>query len=779
MLHMNRETSDFLKLKPRDIFAGHRIQREIGESDLGVYYEVTVGSTMHAFRLLILYDLPGVDLAVLGEVVGPLLPVIHPCLCKPFAFGEDDGRLWIRSALSQDMLFGDFSLPKAARGHALPVGELVSDAGRLRDLMHGLVPQGALWSPAADLLEGLAYLHASDQTLGPLSLESVVFQKPRRGSGVVAQWADYGMLPLLEGGAGRTTKREDVRNVGSLLLNLLGGDNGLIPSDAWPEWKPFLDCAMGDIDGAFADGAEMFRAFTEMLGVHGLQREPRKAAAPSSNVANLSAEKEKRQRLHERRQRIGASRSRSRRHDSPAKGITILQEPAFRFLAIIGILCAIGFLSYWLLSRDVRLRREGLIGPSAEFLTEESFTAPAAGAPVTVWNLSREGLEELAAEGNLFASMRLAFMVAKGDTDNAPDAEAGRRMAEGVFAQLEEMVARGEHSADLHYWLGYALLTGFGAKPEIERGLDLLEEAAGEHNMPQAMELLGDYYAAGLDGWTAAKDVIALQWWRGAIDAVGDSWDVSTLTLANKAMAFINAGRGLPRGDPASFMSWVERQAMRNHLPSIVAIGRILLEGRITSVRENDAMQWLRIAALGGDAEGMFRIAGMYERGLGTPQSDRTAFVWYKRAALAGNPEAMERLADLVENGDADVESADFGAAEWREKAADAREVRKGKRDLYAWWQPGADGEEDEFIPLVTAIEGVRTILERGEKKGLAEEGASDSGAPSDVGSAAASNAVEGATAPEAESASLSAEDLPPVPGELILPGDGAPLPFD
>lgn len=54
--------------------------------------------------------------------------------------------------------------------------------------------------------------------------------------------------------------------------------------------------------------------------------------------------------------------------------------------------------------------------------------------------------------------------------------------------------------------------------------------------------------------------------------------------------------------------------------------------------------------ANGGDREGQYYLAEMYEKGLGTPQDLKEALVWYKKSAELGNTRAIEKVANWEKN---------------------------------------------------------------------------------------------------------------------------------
>ena len=54
--------------------------------------------------------------------------------------------------------------------------------------------------------------------------------------------------------------------------------------------------------------------------------------------------------------------------------------------------------------------------------------------------------------------------------------------------------------------------------------------------------------------------------------------------------------------------------------------------------------------AKGGDPEGQYYLAEMYEKGLGTPQDMKEALSWYKKSADLGNSKAIEKVANWEKN---------------------------------------------------------------------------------------------------------------------------------
>ncbi len=107
--------------------------------------------------------------------------------------------------------------------------------------------------------------------------------------------------------------------------------------------------------------------------------------------------------------------------------------------------------------------------------------------------------------------------------------------------------------------------------------------------------------------------------------------------------------------------------------------------------------------AKGGDSEGQYYLAEMYEKGLGTPLDLKEAMVWYKKSAGLGNGKAIEKLANweksqaealkAKERAEAEIQAADIAkekqlaetAAKTRAReAAKAAEIVKARQQAEA-----------------------------------------------------------------------------------------------
>jgi TPR repeat protein len=646
---------------------------------------------------------------------------------------------------------GDFDLPPDDKAKPWRRGEMATHAGRLRELCRGSAPQALLWPIVGDLLEGLACLHRAGLAVGPFTAESVVFQKGRHGRGVVAKWAGYGLLQLGDPvAAEQATLRGDVRSAATLIRVLLCGDGGLLPTAAWSEWESFLSRGVAT-DAGFADGVEMYHAFLALLAAKELERAPRQQEPDAAAEKEAAAQAAAKPRAHERRKRVGARRS---HHGSSAEGAgaTVQLSPAFRVFVILVVLCLIGYGAYWFISRGDRLRKEGFVGPSVR-QGAAGKGEQAVAQVADYWQLDRAGLEEHAKNGEATATMRLALLVAMGDHAHPADVKRGAELARGAAELLQKRVENEQADGDTLYWLGYAQLTGLGVARDDELGRGTLERAMRIHNHPRAMALLADYLAFGRGEGTAEDDRTALELWQKATDAQPALTPFGSECI-DKVVAFVLAGRGLPRGDAPAVVKWMERVARLRHAGAMLGMGLLSLEGRLMPLDEPRAMNWFRSAAMTGNAEGMRRMGWMFERGVGTPQSDKSAAIWYRRAALGGDAEAMEGLAALMAAGRGDEVSDEAKESELRQEAAKARAdalARAARRK--SWWVPDEEAS--------TSAAGVAS---RAEKASAASAPAGDAVAPGPVGTAPASPAEK---------------TVPPVDPTLIRPGEGDLVPME
>lgn len=95
---------------------------------------------------------------------------------------------------------------------------------------------------------------------------------------------------------------------------------------------------------------------------------------------------------------------------------------------------------------------------------------------------------------------------------------------------------------------------------------------------------------------------------------------------------------------------WYQKAAEEGYVPAFFLLG---LHNDDTSSEPNykKAAVWYRKAAELGDAQAQYRLAEMYEEGLGLKVDFAQAALWYRKAAEQGEPSAQYNLAHVYANG--------------------------------------------------------------------------------------------------------------------------------
>ena len=645
MARMNTEASqrvpDFTYVGP------NRIQRLLWPSPLGEVYEVVLGTTSHEYGLLVIDpELCPLPLEAVRDCIAPLLRAQDPCLAKPFACGENNGHLWIRMELTEAVRISLFSGVRRRSSHddEEDEEERIEDATELLSLYGPLQP-AAFAALLGDLIEGLAAVHSVGARLGPLALTDIGFDQWMRHSGfpVVAKWCNYGLLPLLDPArAAAWTPQDDFRMMAQLARQLLS------PDDAWPEWADFLDRA--EDPNGFADTKVLVDAYEAILKAHKTVRNQR--IRPEDTIAPTASPTRgpiRRRSSHASSHSGHSSHSSRSRHHRSGHSSGVRSTHVWTAIAIVaGIGCAVAYTKPKLVTRLIDSIRYAKAGRPATSVTQSAD----AGKPAetNLWEMSFEALRDASEAGAAPSiKMRYAFELAQGSTDRDPDTEVAGAIAAEAFQSMQEMPADASRG-DADFWMGYALLAGLGVEANPVQALVHLERAESDGDL-HAKSLLADYYSSGgEDGHTAENDAAALNRWFEIVEA-GDPAQGLTpeaRRCGDKIAAFFFAHRALPDHEQDAYVARIRAIAQRHHLPCILAVARIYLEGKIDKLDEAAAKRWYSDAAQIGSPEGMYHMAWMLERGIASTPSDRAAAIWYRRAASGGNADAMRSLARLL-----------------------------------------------------------------------------------------------------------------------------------
>ncbi len=138
---------------------------------------------------------------------------------------------------------------------------------------------------------------------------------------------------------------------------------------------------------------------------------------------------------------------------------------------------------------------------------------------------------------------------------------------------------------------------------------------------------------------------------------------------------------------------------------------------------EQAAEEWRQPAAL-GNADSQYRLAGLYETGMGVPRNWKTAIRWYRKAANSDHVNAQFRLGFLFERGRGlprDIPKAVawyLAAADNEHPVARARignyfEGRKDYVQAYLWYQAAVDSGHEFVDKLIPAVSDKLTSRER------------------------------------------------------------------
>jgi uncharacterized repeat protein (TIGR03803 family) len=143
--------------------------------------------------------------------------------------------------------------------------------------------------------------------------------------------------------------------------------------------------------------------------------------------------------------------------------------------------------------------------------------------------------------------------------------------------------------------------------------------------------------------------------------------------LASAADLYAEAKRYLEAKDYAQALQLFQKAAAAGDAQAMYELGELYNRGVVPPFSPDyaQARQWYEKAAAASHAQAMFNLGWLYQRGLGVPQDYAQARRWYEKAAAAGNAQAMNFLGNLYANGHGVAQ--DYAQARrWYERAAPA-----------------------------------------------------------------------------------------------------------
>jgi hypothetical protein len=270
--------------------------------------------------------------------------------------------------------------------------------------------------------------------------------------------------------------------------------------------------------------------------------------------------------------------------------------------------------------------------------------------------------EKAAAAGSIGAKLNLGLALI--DSDLSADQKRAVELLSDLHSKPPGDAGKGAVRMLAAGGLAKAYLFGIGVDQDIERGVDLLEEADG------------------------SKEAEA-----GVLFLLGRTFE---------------SGWGGRERDSEKAYGYFLRAAQGGHAASQWNVGMALLNGSGVERNEREAYRWVRKAAEAGETRAEISTAVMLALGQGVAENDAEARLWYERAATRNSAHALRGLGFMLLNGEGGPREAARGHAYVR-LAADAGE-------------PAAKRLLTEFPPSLDAAE--RTAADEIAAKWLREHGA-------------------------------------------------------
>jgi len=188
--------------------------------------------------------------------------------------------------------------------------------------------------------------------------------------------------------------------------------------------------------------------------------------------------------------------------------------------------------------------------------------------------------------------------------------------AAGLFRKAS---AQGKEYAQVEY--GKALKEGSGTKKSYREALECFKKAASQGNL-EAMLLLGQMYAAGQG--VPQDEAMATKW-------IGEA-------LAG----------GFPDAEVYSEPLNLRGEAGAGITSSMVAYGKLAMDGHGILNGRNEAIKWIRKASDAGNAEAENLLGQYYLDGTNVVRNVPTGWLLLQRAAFDGDENARARIKEAM-----------------------------------------------------------------------------------------------------------------------------------
>ena len=234
-------------------------------------------------------------------------------------------------------------------------------------------------------------------------------------------------------------------------------------------------------------------------------------------------------------------------------------------------------------------------------------------------------------------------------------------------------------------------------KKEYKEALELFLEL-GEANIPEAQNMLGDFYK---NGYGIDKDITkAIEWY---IKAAEQGYADAQCNLGN----MYNNGNGVEQ-DYTKAVEWFTKAADLGHVEAQTKLGNMYRSGNGVEQDYTKAVEWFAKAADQGYARAQNNLGAMYQYGMGVEQDYAKAVEWYIKAAEQGYATAQNNLGSMYEKGYG-VEQDYAKAFEWYKKAAE-QGFATAQNNLGIMYEKGNGVEQD----YTKAFEWYKKAAEQG-----------------------------------------------------------------
>jgi len=284
---------------------------------------------------------------------------------------------------------------------------------------------------------------------------------------------------------------------------------------------------------------------------------------------------------------------------------------------------------------EVRTRLEPLTRASVILLCILFFSFSATAQTCRISGpTSVDGVVAAAQRGDAGAALRVAKAFYNG----------GVRAEQSYYDAFKWFeAAANSGSVEAKAWLGSCYLFGFGTRPDLNRGKDLIESAANEGN-PVGTRFLGMMYRRGVGvprDYAKAISLLTKAAEQGdgySYNALGEIYQHGFTVERNREAAKSMFEKGAALGD-----GW-----------ALLHLGEIYATGEPSTRRNKDyakALELYSAAMRAGNPIAPFRIGKLYESGkFGNPERSKI-FACYQQSAIRGFPIAQLAVGKAYEHG--------------------------------------------------------------------------------------------------------------------------------